>query len=86
MDEKNKGNQLSYRPSPEVQKLFDEYCSEKALLNKSQLIEIAFKISMMRSKEDLDNLIWRFLTGKFDDGELQERRKKFLAKVGKGSE
>lgn len=82
--EKSQENPISYRPSLEIKKLFNQYCGERALLSKTQLIEIAFKIAMMRPKEELDALIWRFLTGKSDDTELEGNKEKLLKKTGTG--
>lgn len=76
MNDKKPIVQVGYRPSEMAQKLFDEYCSEKAVLNKSQLVEIAIQFLMMRPHKEMDTIIWKFLKGEFDDDALEEKMMK----------
>lgn len=77
---KKQDNPVSYRPSKKVKGLFEEYCSGKAMLTKSQLIDVAIEFLMMRPTSEVDTIIWKFLKGEFDDdtlarlGEMTKKR------------
>lgn len=66
---KKQENPVGYRPSLKIKKLFAEFCGEKAVLSKSQLIEVAMQFLMMRPHAEMERIIVKFLKGEFEDSE-----------------
>lgn len=80
---KSKVITISYRPSDQIEKLFEEYCGRNALLSKTQLLEIAMQFLMMRQHDEMDRIIWKFLKGEFDDYAIEIIKENHLKNAGK---
>lgn len=66
MVEKKQDNPIGYRPSDDMKKIFEKYCSEKSKISKSELIEIAMRSFTSQDEDAIKKQIMGFLFGEPD--------------------
>lgn len=74
MEEKREGP-IGYRPSEEMKKIFDKYCSGKASISRGQLVEVAMQYLVSEGQEKMEEVIMNFLLNKKPEAKKGDHRK-----------
>jgi hypothetical protein len=61
MDEKKREGAIGYRPSEEMKKIFEKFCSGPASITRPQLIEVAMQYLTSCGEVEMKEIIMSFL-------------------------